>query len=66
VVLRSDSDRGARERRAQDGYESVGSRHDLGANARIGLVSMGGSGQEAWFDYVRVYELDKRTRVHNP
>ena len=40
--------------------------HELGANARIGLVSMGGSGQEAWFDYVRVYELDKRTRVHNP
>lgn len=32
--------------------------HDLGRNARIGLVSMGGAGEQAWFDYVRVYELD--------
>jgi arabinan endo-1,5-alpha-L-arabinosidase len=32
--------------------------HDLGRNARIGLVAMGGGGREAWFDYVRVYELD--------
>ena len=32
--------------------------HQLGTNARIGLVSMGGSGFTANFDYVRVYELD--------
>jgi arabinan endo-1,5-alpha-L-arabinosidase len=32
--------------------------HDLGRNARIGLVAMGGSGFTALFDYVRVYELD--------
>jgi len=31
--------------------------HQLGSNARIGLVSMGGSGFEAEFDYVRVYRL---------
>lgn len=31
--------------------------HDLGANERIGLVSMGGSGFVASFDYVRVYSL---------
>jgi arabinan endo-1,5-alpha-L-arabinosidase len=31
--------------------------HQLGANARIGLVSMGGSGFTANFDYVRVYVL---------
>jgi arabinan endo-1,5-alpha-L-arabinosidase len=31
--------------------------HNLGPNARIGLVSMGGSGFTAEFDYVRVYEL---------
>jgi arabinan endo-1,5-alpha-L-arabinosidase len=31
--------------------------HKLGANERIGLVSMGGSGFTAYFDYVRVYEL---------
>ena len=29
--------------------------HDLGSDARIGLVSMGGSGFTAEFDYVRVY-----------
>ena len=29
--------------------------HDLGSNARIGLVSMGGDGFTAEFDYVRVY-----------
>lgn len=33
--------------------------HDLGDNARIGLVSMGGSGFVADFDYVRVYELKR-------
>lgn len=31
--------------------------HNLGSNARIGLVSMGGSGFTTNFDYVRVYEL---------
>jgi len=31
--------------------------HNLGSNARIGLVSMGGSGFTANFDYVRVYRL---------
>ncbi len=29
--------------------------HDLGSNARIGLVSMGGAGFTAEFDYVRVF-----------
>jgi arabinan endo-1,5-alpha-L-arabinosidase len=32
--------------------------HQLGSNARIGLVSMGGSGFTANFDYVHVYVLD--------
>jgi arabinan endo-1,5-alpha-L-arabinosidase len=32
--------------------------HDLGNQARIGLVSMGGAGFVAEFDYVRVYRLD--------
>ncbi|HEX5838508.1 MAG TPA: family 43 glycosylhydrolase [Anaerolineales bacterium] len=32
--------------------------HQLGSNARIGLVSMGGPGFTANFDYVRVYVLD--------
>ena len=31
--------------------------HDLGDEAKIGLVSMGGSGFTAEFDYVRVYRL---------
>lgn len=31
--------------------------HQLGNNARIGLVSMGGSGFVANFDYVRVYNV---------
>ncbi|HEU5090287.1 MAG TPA: family 43 glycosylhydrolase, partial [Roseiflexaceae bacterium] len=31
--------------------------HQLGAGAKIGLVSMGGSGFNARFDYVRVYSL---------
>ena len=31
--------------------------HDLGSDASIGLVSMGGSGFVAEFDYVRVYKL---------
>ena len=31
--------------------------HQLGTSARIGLVSMGGSGFTANFDYIRVYEL---------
>ncbi len=31
--------------------------HELGSNASIGLVSMGGSGFTANFDYVRVYRL---------
>jgi arabinan endo-1,5-alpha-L-arabinosidase len=30
--------------------------HTLGSGARIGLVSMGGSGFTAEFDYVRVYK----------
>jgi len=32
--------------------------HQLGNSARIGLVSMGGSGYTANFDYVRVYRLN--------
>ncbi len=32
--------------------------HQLGSNAHIGLVSMGGSGFVANFDYVHVYDLD--------
>jgi arabinan endo-1,5-alpha-L-arabinosidase len=36
--------------------------HQLGAGARIGLVSMGGSGFTALFDYVRVYELESESR----
>jgi len=32
--------------------------HNLGNSARIGLVSMGGSGFTAHFDYVHVYELE--------
>jgi arabinan endo-1,5-alpha-L-arabinosidase len=32
--------------------------HQLGNSARIGLVSMGGTGFVANFDYVRVYKLD--------
>ena len=31
--------------------------HSLGASARLGLVSMGGAGFTATFDYVRVHEL---------
>jgi arabinan endo-1,5-alpha-L-arabinosidase len=31
--------------------------HNLGTDARIGLVSMGGSGFVAKFDYVRVYQV---------
>ena len=31
--------------------------HNLGAAARIGLISMGGSGFAANFDYVHVYTL---------
>ena len=31
--------------------------HELGSDASIGLVSMGGSGFTATFDYVRVYKL---------
>ena len=33
--------------------------HDLGQDARIGLVSMGGGGFRANFDYVRVYRLNR-------
>ena len=33
--------------------------HSLGKSARIGLVSMGGSGFRAEFDYVRVYRLHR-------
>jgi arabinan endo-1,5-alpha-L-arabinosidase len=33
--------------------------HQLGQGAQIGLVSMGGSGFTAEFDYVRVYELER-------
>jgi arabinan endo-1,5-alpha-L-arabinosidase len=32
--------------------------HDLGRDAQLGLVSMGGSGFTAEFDYVRVYRLN--------
>ncbi|MDQ3007375.1 MAG: arabinan endo-1,5-alpha-L-arabinosidase, partial [Chloroflexota bacterium] len=32
--------------------------HQLGSNAQIGLVSMGGSGFTANFEYIRVYSLD--------
>ena len=31
--------------------------HDLGAEASIGLVSMGGAGFTASFDYIRTFEL---------
>jgi arabinan endo-1,5-alpha-L-arabinosidase len=34
--------------------------HALGANAKIGLVSMGGSGFESQFDYVRVYRINNQ------
>ncbi len=34
--------------------------HNLGANAKIGLVAMGGSGFTANFDYVRVYNVIDR------
>lgn len=33
--------------------------HTLGPAARIGLVSMGGAGFNAYFEYVRVFELSK-------
>jgi arabinan endo-1,5-alpha-L-arabinosidase len=33
--------------------------HDLGDDFQIGLVSMGGAGFEAEFDYVRVYSLNR-------
>ena len=33
--------------------------HDLGTGAQIGLVSMGGSGFTANFDYVRVYTISR-------
>jgi arabinan endo-1,5-alpha-L-arabinosidase len=38
--------------------------HNLGENARIGLVSMGGTGFTAHFDYVRVHDL--MTHVYFP
>lgn len=31
--------------------------HTLGANARLGLVSMSGAGFQTYFDYIRVYSL---------
>jgi arabinan endo-1,5-alpha-L-arabinosidase len=34
--------------------------HALGSNARIGLISMGGSGFTTSFDYVRVYTLNNK------
>ncbi|MBA2578193.1 MAG: family 43 glycosylhydrolase [Actinomycetota bacterium] len=34
--------------------------HDLGIDASIGLVSMGGAGFRAEFDYVRVYRIQPR------
>jgi arabinan endo-1,5-alpha-L-arabinosidase len=37
--------------------------HSLGANAKIGLVALGGSGFTARFDHVRVYALPKSTRL---
>jgi arabinan endo-1,5-alpha-L-arabinosidase len=33
--------------------------HDLGTDAKIGLVSMGGSGFTANFEYVRVYTVSR-------
>jgi arabinan endo-1,5-alpha-L-arabinosidase len=36
--------------------------HNLGEDARIGLVSMGGSGFTANFDYVRVYSIHSGPR----
>ena len=33
--------------------------HDLGRNAQIGLVAMGGTGFMTDFDYVRVYHLER-------
>ena len=35
--------------------------HELGLDARIGLVSFGGTGYTAYFDYVRVYRLKTGT-----
>ena len=62
----------AKERRAgEDRYTAYTSRdgetwvrggtwtHDLGRNAQIGLVAMGGTGFMADFDYVRVYHLER-------
>ena len=37
--------------------------HMLGNEARIGLVSMGGSGFTAEFDYLRIYKLNHRSRT---
>jgi arabinan endo-1,5-alpha-L-arabinosidase len=37
-------------------------KHDLGPDARIGLVAMGGSGFTASFDYLRVYRLLAHSR----
>jgi hypothetical protein len=37
--------------------------HMLGEGAQIGLVSMGGAGFTAHFDYVRVYDLSVPTSV---
>ncbi len=34
--------------------------HQLGSNARVGLVSMGGAGFTARFDYVRVYSVKQK------
>ena len=59
-----DSERGEEQYRAytsRDGASWVRGgtwTHDLGNNARIGLVSMGGSGFTTNFDYVRVYRLN--------
>ncbi len=38
--------------------------HQLGPNARIGLVSMGGSGFQSLFDYVKVYRTNNTSNAN--
>jgi len=38
--------------------------HDLQPDAKIGLISMGGAGFHAWFDYVRVYTVEHNSDEH--
>jgi arabinan endo-1,5-alpha-L-arabinosidase len=38
--------------------------HNLGANPRIGLVSMGGSGFQSLFDYVKVHRTNNTSNAN--